>query len=476
MRAARPQDTVVRQGGDEFCILLPGTTRRDALVLAELIRARLQAVQAFGSGISTGIGIATCPQDGDTADRLLSVADERLLVDKASARRSGDRQDEIPETARRPVDLADELSDSAPSWTVEGVSRRHLETLSATWQLARWTGALYAALAGAILLWAPDLARDGLPWIIALNCIGLVVLLMSSPPRIGTLRNHCYVAMTTVTPATYALGLRPGAMALAVSMFVGPLTAARLIERRHAIAHLAGATVLFGALLAVRSDELPTVISLVIVISNLWVLGFCCILVLEASERQGRELARLVRRDPLTGLGNRRRLRERLTSEIALHRAASKPLTIVTLDLNGFKRLNDTAGHAAGDAVLQRVADALRMIAVDPAEAMRQGGDEFAIVLPDTSAEEAVAVTTAMGRALGTIVEQGVPVSTGIGQATFPDDGDEVDALLDRADHRLRTHKYGTMPPSAGALGQPLDALASEIHAERLTGADGPHA
>ncbi len=259
-------------------------------------------------------------------------------------------------------------------------------------------------------------------------------------------------------------------------MFVGPLAAVRLIDRRQIVAHLAAATVLFAALLTLRASELPTVISLIIVISNLWVLGFCCILVLEASERQGRELARIVRRDPLTGLGNRRRLRERLAAEIAEHRASGKSLTIVTLDLNGFKRLNDTAGHAAGDAVLQRVADALRVIAGHPAEAMRQGGDEFAVILPDTTPEEARTVTTAMSRSLGTIVEQGVPVSTGIGQASFPADGDEVDALLDRADHRLRTHKYGTMPPSAGDLGQPLDALATEIRAERLTDADESHA
>jgi diguanylate cyclase (GGDEF)-like protein len=476
MRTARPGDTVVRQGGDEFCILLPQTTPQDALVLAELIRARLQAVQAFGSGISTGIGIAACPQDGTNADRLLTVADERLLVDKESTRRQSARRNDIPETARRAGAAADALSDSAPSWTIEGVSRRHLEALPGTWRLARWSGALYGALAGGILLWAPELARDGLAWIIAVNVLGLIALLVSAPPRIGSLRNHLYVTMPYLMPATYAVGLRPGAIALAISMFVGPLTAVRLVDRRQIVAHLAAATVVFAGLLALRADELPTVISLIIVISNLWVLGFCCIVVLESSERQGQDLARLVRRDPLTGLGNRRRLRERLAAELATHGAAGKPLTIVTLDLNGFKRLNDTAGHAAGDVVLRRVADALKVIAAPPAEAMRQGGDEFAIVLPDTTANEARTVITAISRSLGTIVEEGVPVSTGVGHASFPEDGDAVDTLLDRADHRLRTHKYGAMPPSAAVHGQPLDTLAAEIRAERIADADESHA
>jgi len=188
------------------------------------------------------------------------------------------------------------------------------------------------------------------------------------------------------------------------------------------------------------------------------------VLVLEASERQGGELARLVRRDPLTKLGNRRQLRERLAAELAVHAANERALTVVTLDLNGFKALNDTAGHAAGDVVLQRVADALRMIAGAPAEALRQGGDEFAVLLPDTTAEEARAVTTAISRSLGAITEQGVQVTTGIGVATFPADGTTVDALLDHADHRLRTHKYGE--PPAGS--SPLHALAHELRAERL--------
>ena len=95
---------------------------------------------------------------------------------------------------------------------------------------------------------------------------------------------------------------------------------------------------------------------------------------------------------------------------------------------------------------------------------MRQGGDEFAVLLPDTTADEALAVTAAIARSLGTIDEQGVRVTTGLGSATFPADGDTVDGLLDRADHRLRTHKYGDV----------LVAAESEPRARRLTDATEP--
>ncbi len=133
---------------------------------------------------------------------------------------------------------------------------------------------------------------------------------------------------------------------------------------------------------------------------------------LEATERQGRELARLVRRDPLTGLGNRRRMRERLDVDLPQHAALEQPLTILVLDLEGFKTVNDRIGHAAGDELLRRVGGALKVIAGAPAEAIRQGGDEFAILLPDTTADEARAVIAAVRRTLGTIEVDGVTVST----------------------------------------------------------------
>ncbi|MFT4034115.1 MAG: GGDEF domain-containing protein [Patulibacter sp.] len=447
LRSARPTDTVARQGGDEFCMVLPNTTTEDARALSELIRARLQAVRAFGSGVSTGIGIATCPHDGRTADELLSVADARLRIDKAGAphRNSPEWHAAVPEVVPRAPAPATgaTATELPPEWTVDGVSRRHMEGLMLTWRMAALAAFTYAALGTGILAWAPELGREGLLVITIASFLGTITLLCTRPPRIGSIVNHGYVAMAYLLPLGFAVATRPGAIGVGLSMFVGPLAAARLIERRQIVAHLSLATVLFAALMVLRHHELETLTAGVIVIANLWVLGASCVFVLEATEAQGRELAGLVRRDPLTGLGNRRRLRERLDLELPQHAEARSPLTVLVLDLNGFKTLNDTVGHAAGDDVLRRVASALRMIAAAPAEAIRQGGDEFAILLPDTNAVEARAVTAAITRTLGTIAIQGCTVTTGIGLATFPEDGTTVEALLDRADHRLRRDKYG---------------------------------
>ncbi|MDQ8045380.1 MAG: GGDEF domain-containing protein, partial [Patulibacter sp.] len=80
---ADPRDTIVRQGGDEFCLILPETSPAHAQRTANAIRARLAQVQAYGATVTTGIGIASFPDDALRGDVLLHVADERLRENKA---------------------------------------------------------------------------------------------------------------------------------------------------------------------------------------------------------------------------------------------------------------------------------------------------------------------------------------------------------------------------------------------------------
>ena len=89
------------------------------------------------------------------------------------------------------------------------------------------------------------------------------------------------------------------------------------------------------------------------------------------------------RRDLLTDLGNRRAYEERMEKEVARAARYDHPLSLIVLDLDGFKRVNDTAGHPAGDEVLRNVAHACRDIRTAD-DCYRIGGDEFAIVLPET--------------------------------------------------------------------------------------------
>src|SRR2546421_2182536 len=112
----------------------------------------------------------------------------------------------------------------------------------------------------------------------------------------------------------------------------------------------------------------------------------------EGLEKRQRELEDLAVRDPLTGVGNFRLLSERLDYEIARHLRSGGSLTVMLLDLDGFKGVNDTFGHLVGDKVLVDVAHALGSSVRAQDTLARQGGDEFSILAPDTENDEAKAL------------------------------------------------------------------------------------
>jgi diguanylate cyclase (GGDEF)-like protein len=125
--------------------------------------------------------------------------------------------------------------------------------------------------------------------------------------------------------------------------------------------------------------------------------------------------------DPLTGLLNRRALQEAASVEIARTLRHERPLTVVLLDLDGFKQVNDTLGHESGDMVLKTVAGVLRHRVREMDLLARVGGDEFVLLLPETSASEAATVCSdLMAQVSGSMKENGWPVvGLSIGAATF---------------------------------------------------------
>jgi diguanylate cyclase (GGDEF)-like protein len=164
---------------------------------------------------------------------------------------------------------------------------------------------------------------------------------------------------------------------------------------------------------------------------------------LAANER----LARLAAQDPLTGLANRRQFQERLRQDMAQHRRHGTPGSLVMLDLDHFKQVNDTHGHATGDLVLMEAADRVKA-ALRPSDvAARIGGEEFAVLLPDSDIGNAVTVAERLRSALTELVvfaPDGRPVSVtaSIGVAAWQhDDRDERD-LLERADQALYAAKH----------------------------------
>jgi diguanylate cyclase (GGDEF)-like protein len=114
--------------------------------------------------------------------------------------------------------------------------------------------------------------------------------------------------------------------------------------------------------------------------------------VLAQSQGASRRLARAADADPLTGLANHRAFHERLTIEVDRAQRYGRPLSLACLDVDGFKDVNDQFGHQVGDKVLRDVAARLIVVARAADLAARIGGDEFAILLPETTAEAAEAV------------------------------------------------------------------------------------
>jgi diguanylate cyclase (GGDEF)-like protein len=154
------------------------------------------------------------------------------------------------------------------------------------------------------------------------------------------------------------------------------------------------------------------------------------------SEREDRIL-RLAYQDALTGLANRPRLMDRLEQLIALARRSDQPVSVLLMDLDRFKYVNDALGHQKGDVVLQEVARRLTMLLRDSDTVARLGGDEFAALLPRTASAEAQKVASKVAAALDRPIEiegQNVDVGASIGIATFPEHGDDAATLLREAD------------------------------------------
>ena len=156
----------------------------------------------------------------------------------------------------------------------------------------------------------------------------------------------------------------------------------------------------------------------------------------DARRRQLRErrLEELSRRDPLTGLGNARLLRERIAYEVGRHARHQRPLAVLVLDLDGFKSVNDRFGHAAGDEVLVEVGAAIARTVRDQDTVVRQGGDEFCVLAPETGPEEAEILIGRLRDAVGSAVSGLSGLSASFGAAVFPADGETAAELLDAAD------------------------------------------
>jgi diguanylate cyclase (GGDEF)-like protein len=155
---------------------------------------------------------------------------------------------------------------------------------------------------------------------------------------------------------------------------------------------------------------------------------------LKVAERT-RELKELSQHDSLTGLFNQRALNDFLRRQFALAARQNCAFCLVYLDVDSFKLVNDAKGHFAGDEVLKHVAEAMNSVCREVDVPCRYGGDEFCLILPDSSLEDARVVCERLIEAFSARVKN-VTLSVGIAQAG-PDQFVEPDRLLHLADQKM---------------------------------------
>jgi diguanylate cyclase (GGDEF)-like protein len=150
-----------------------------------------------------------------------------------------------------------------------------------------------------------------------------------------------------------------------------------------------------------------------------------------------------LRHDVLTGLLNRRGFRERLINDVRVVARYQRPLTLAFMDLDNFKTVNDSRGHQAGDEVLELVAQTIREDLRETDAAARIGGDEFAIVLPETDAHGARAMLERIRTALEARMRAiGCDVTASIGALSFRAVPADVETLLAHADQQMYLVKH----------------------------------
>jgi len=157
------------------------------------------------------------------------------------------------------------------------------------------------------------------------------------------------------------------------------------------------------------------------------------------------EVVRSSQRDALTDTPNRALMRDRLECAIAMARRHRTRIAMVFLDLDHFKQINDTLGHAVGDQVLQLVARRLESVVRDSDTVSRHGGDEFLVLLTGISrasdaaqiADKIIAALSAPSRVGGHVLR----LSASVGVTIYPEDGEDAATLINRADAAMYRSK-----------------------------------
>jgi diguanylate cyclase (GGDEF)-like protein len=343
--------------------------------------------------------------------------------------------------AGEPVDLPIELArdpDGRPA-AGAGIS---LATYDRVVRIVSYT----FLLATAVVVAAGGLRPDAAPAIYLLLLVGagVVFLLHDVAPRVADVGTLFLIeGAAAVTFLTVLIVLTGGVSSPFFFGYFLVVAAAALVTGGGASLVLAAAitAAFLGVLLVTRGGQPYTTEQVVIVavdVLALWLLSYLASVV-AGEQRQTRDAAlRLSLHDPLTGLYNRTFLFAVIEREIARAGRTNRRFSLLMLDLDGLKPINDRFGHYFGDRMLQAVAEAVRQHIRLIDSAARYGGDEFVVLLPETDTDGAAVVAEKLRRSVAAIrLNAGTDLlssTASIGVVAFPEDGRTADALTNRAD------------------------------------------
>lgn len=184
---------------------------------------------------------------------------------------------------------------------------------------------------------------------------------------------------------------------------------------------------------------------------------------------QTEQLSHLANTDALSGLANRRFFVEQLEREFARAKRYRRPLTLLYLDLDDFKSINDRFGHAVGDDVISNLSLSMRAVLRSTDLLARIGGDEFAVLLPETTIKGGVGVTQKLKRALIAFTSRPdcviPPLTFSAGLAQFRFEDESIDDLLARADHA----QYKAKDAGKGQIRTQHDTIQLSLFEEEQT-------
>lgn len=424
---------VGRLGGDEFGIVVSGLRRAEAQALAEHL------AEHMGQRISVSVGVATSEDGAVTSDDFLRIADAALYQAKVGAQErvaalvaGSTLQGTTDRSARRtPLTYGQLVAAGGPP--ERPLRHIHYGRLirGGLWTIAACGVFVVGgtALEGPTNDWARLVTLLGPAWIAALVIGGWIF--PGTDDADGT---HERAAI--LVPAV-ALGFGLLIATMAGGGLTAPLVAAFYLKvlfdavvLRRDRAYLASGALLVWWLAIVALS--PT--------SQYWAVPYQLILfgVSHWMGRVGRAAftdatrarLRIAHTDPLTRLRNRPGFLQGAGRALVVAKAEDRPYGLLAFDLDGFKRLNDTQGHAAGDELLCRVADLIRELFPQAHSVARLGGDEFILALPLESPEHATEVAEQLEDALAPIV------GASVGWSLLLDDGFELEPLMQAADRR----------------------------------------